>query len=109
MNTPNAQSYRELRKLLVKSRFEFLPRGRLHMREICKAVKEKYPELCMDDYTYDQHCPAAKMGKTPGPAWWHAVRTALRDLTRRHRTGRTAPGICKDAQHGWWVFRMEGS
>jgi hypothetical protein len=69
----------ELYHILVDTRFEFIPRGEIHLRKVYAIVKERYPELCDDAYLCSTNC---KSGYN-SPEWRHVVRTGLNEMKKR--------------------------
>jgi hypothetical protein len=63
---------------LRETRFDFVPRGEHHIRDIYAFVKNRYPDFCDDSYLCSENC---KSGYN-SPEWKHKVRTALWDLQR---------------------------
>jgi predicted HNH restriction endonuclease len=85
---------RELYKYLVRTRFGFLPPGEHHLRQIYKAVKDRYPDLCDDAFLCITNC---RNGYN-SPEWRHVVRKALNNL--KDSGGRIDKGL----QRGFWLL-----
>ncbi len=79
----------ELYANLMKEEFEFLGTGEFDLQTIYSAVKERYLNLCDDDYMCSQCC---KAGNRNDPEWHHRVRAALgslKDAGRNVKNGHT--------------------
>lgn len=83
-----------LYRILVDARFEFIPRGEFHLREIYAIVKDRYPELCDDTYLCSTNC---KSGYN-SPEWKHVVRTGLNEMKKRNEP------ISTGVARGMWRF-----
>ena len=44
--TDGNHALEELYRVLMDAKFDFMPDGEIHVREIYKIVREQYPELC---------------------------------------------------------------
>lgn len=84
----------ELYRILIESRFDFVPAGEVHLRDIYKIVKERSAELCDDSYLCSENC---KSGYT-SPEWKHTVRTAL-DQMKKH-----GQFVSNGSTRGMWLF-----
>lgn len=85
-----------LYQALVRARFSFLPRGRLHLgRVIYPAVTAHFPKLCDDTYRCCDNCSS----NVKAPEWQHQVRGALDWLKED-----PSSGVTKDAARNWWRF-----
>ena len=85
----------ELYSNLVKDEFEFLGKRQLDLQAIYSAVKEKYSNLCDDDYMCDQCC---KNGNKNDPEWHHRVRAALGRLKD------SGKNVKKGDTRKFWIF-----
>jgi hypothetical protein len=88
-NQPLEQLYR----ILMESHLEFLPRPEIHLREIYKEVRDRYPELCDDGYL----CSTCCKDGTNNPEWHHVVRAVLNNMKK---VGLAASGNSR----GVWLF-----
>jgi hypothetical protein len=84
----------ELYRILMDTRFEFIPRGEIHLRGVYAIVKERYPELCDDSYLCSMNC---KSGYN-SPQWMHVVRTCLSEMKKRGEP------VSTGGARGTWVF-----
>lgn len=83
----------QLRYLISENRFRYLAAGEYHIREIYKAVKNHYPNLCEDTYLCRDHCHTAHTD----PEWHHVVRSKLQQFKRK--------GIVRHGHtRGYWIF-----
>jgi hypothetical protein len=82
-----------LASLLMESRFHFLS-GTKHIRDVYRAVKRRYPELCDDHFLSP---PNHTYGVARYPEWKHTVRTTLKHLKEQ---GHVSSGN----KRGLWVF-----
>ena len=83
---------KELKKVLIASRFFFIPKGIHHLDVIYTYVKTSFPHLCDDEQTMSRNT-----GENYGqPEWQHYVRFALDDLKKVNvRKGKT----------GYWTIK----
>ena len=84
----------ELYRILMDSRFDFLPAGEVHLRDIYKIVKERSSDLCDDSYLCAENCK----GGNNSPEWQHTVRAAL-DQMKKHRHL-----VSNGSRRGMWLF-----
>lgn len=90
----------ELYRILVDARFEFVPRGEVHLRTIYEIVKARHPDLCDDAYLCSMNCTHGY----DSPEWQHVVRTALNEVKKRR--GPVTTGSFR----GMWLFgRVPGT
>ena len=89
----------ELYRELTDSRFTFIPRGEVHLREVYASVKNRHPALCDDGYLCSTNC---KSGYN-SPEWKHVVRTALNEMKKRG-----AP-VGMGSARGQWAFGSSGN
>jgi len=85
-----SQLYREL----VDSRFNFLDRGTIEIKDIYDVVQRQYPNLCDDDFP----CVHRQNAVTSQPEWKHTVRTALL------RSKRIYDEVNYSGRRGFWIF-----
>jgi hypothetical protein len=67
----------ELYENLIKEEFAFLGQGEFELRTIYSKVKDRYPDLCDDNFMCIQCC---KNGNKNDPEWHHRIRAALGSL-----------------------------
>ena len=84
----------ELYRILMDSRFDFVPAGEVHLRDIYKIVKERSADLCDDSYLCSENCK----GGNNSPEWQHTVRAAL-DQMKKHRHL-----VSNGSSRGMWLF-----
>ena len=84
----------ELYRVVMDSRFEFVPRGENHLRTVYEIVENRYPELCDNSYLCSTNC---KSGVNQ-PEWKHIVRTVLNEMKKRGEP------ITTGGSRGVWVF-----
>jgi hypothetical protein len=95
----NQQRVHELSQRLRESEFAFLiPNTQYSLKEIYRQVKQKWPNLCDDNYRCSEHCHC----HDTGAEWKHVVRTAKTDLNRRRNQTVTLfrKGLCR----GEWIY-----
>jgi len=80
---------------LKKDEFRFLGKGEFDLQTIYSAVKERYPDLCDDDYMCSQCC---KAGNRNDPEWHHRVRAALGSLKD------AGTNVKKGQTRGYWII-----
>jgi hypothetical protein len=80
-----------LRKLLVNSRFHFIPKGTQNLKNIQKVVKTFYPTLCDD---------SVKRKDNGENEWEHQVRLALDDIKDKPAVTKVNEG----KRDGIWEF-----
>ena len=88
----------DLYRILVDARFEFIPRGEVHLREVYAIVKDRYPVLCDDSYLCSTNC---KSGYN-SPEWKHMVRTGLNEMKKRGEP------VTTGSARGMWRFGPAG-
>jgi hypothetical protein len=82
----------ELRKVLVATRFFFIPKGTHHIDVIFTYVKTSLPHLCDDEQTTSRNT-----GEDYGQAEWkHYVRFALNDLKKKN---------VKNVKRNYWSIK----
>lgn len=83
------QLYQKLRE----SEFAFLGIQPIHIHKIYEDVKNRYPELCDDEYL----CSVCCKNGNDQPEWMHVVRGCIHALKLKNIAVRTGIG-------GEWVF-----
>jgi hypothetical protein len=78
-------------KLLVNSRFNFIPKGVHNLEDVQKAVKTFYPTLCDDSIKREDN------GENE---WEHQVRLALQRMQNKPATKH----LNKGKKDGKWQF-----
>jgi hypothetical protein len=79
------EDVRELGRRLRHDDFDFLPPGEYSIDDIYRAVQQRYPELCDDEYRCSENCH----GGHDQPEWFHAVRRAIDALDGKGRMSST--------------------
>jgi hypothetical protein len=88
----------DLYRILMERRFDFMPRGEHHLRQVYKVVNERHSELCNDSYL----CSASCKDGTNSPEWKHVVRAVLKNIQSR------GGPVAKGGSHGLWFFGALG-
>lgn len=84
----------ELYAELMALKFNFMPVGEHHLRDVHQAVQGRFPQLCDDTVLCTQTCTKG----TEGPEWQHRVRAALQAV-------KTSSGpVLKSERRGYWIF-----
>ncbi len=78
---------------LKDSEFAFLGTNPIHLIQIYEQVKNRFPDLCDDEYLCSTHC---KSGNNL-PEWKHVVRGDMQFMKRRGLAQRTD-------NVGEWIF-----
>jgi hypothetical protein len=92
-----ADGMHELEKLyrvLRGRRFDFVPAGEQNLQAVFSFVRERYPELCNDEYL----CSACHKKGSHVPEWQNVVRGVL-----NHFRSRGGP-VSKGHSQGLWLF-----
>lgn len=84
----------ELYRVLMDLRFDFVPAGEVHIRDIYEIVKERSADLCDDSYLCSENCK----GGNNSPEWKHTVRAAL-DQMKKH-----GQLVSNGSTRGMWLF-----
>ena len=86
----------ELYSKLIKDQFNFMGKGKFHLKKIHSAVKKRYPGLCDDNYLCRECCTSGNVDLE----WHHRVRAALGRLKDLGRN------VKKGSGHGFWIIGL---
>lgn len=89
------QIEKDLATVLNDTKFSFVKKGEVNIKDIYTSVKKRYPTLCDDNYWCMEHCYSG----TNQPEWKHTVRTVMANLTKKH------PEIVSTGKWGFWIFK----
>ncbi len=87
----------ELYKNLGIDDFCFIEAGRRHMSDIKEAVRNRYPDLCDDEFLCINCCEKGSRN----PEWHHIIRASL-GIQKNKITSR----VREDNDRGYWIFLM---